>query len=182
MMESFVAQVQAFGFNFPPRGWAFCEGQLLPISQNTALFSIIGTMYGGDGRTTMALPNLKGRAIMGPGKGPGLSPRRIAQNVGADTEVLSELKLPNHTHQLEGEGTNVDTPTPTSASLLGKGGSIKMFLLRNTGVANVTMATQSIGQTGNSQRHDIRQGHNIRSPYQVVTFSISLLGIYPSRS
>ena len=101
MSEPFTAEIRIFAGNFAPRGWAFCNGQLLPISQNTALFSLIGTTYGGDGRTTTALPNLKGRIPMHPGRGPGLTSRRLGQRGGVEMVTLSEAQMPNHNHTYE---------------------------------------------------------------------------------
>ena len=109
MSEPFVAEIRIMAFNFAPRGWAFCDGQLLPISQNTALFSLIGTTYGGDGRTTTALPNLRDRAPMHPGRGPGLTARRLGQKVGVDTVTLVEAQIPSHTHSPMQSG--IDPPT-----------------------------------------------------------------------
>lgn len=97
-MEPFIGQIQTFGFSFALRGWALCDGQLLPISSNTALFSLLGTTYGGDGRTTFALPDLRGRAAIHQGAGPGLSPRVIGSKGGAETVALSQNEIPNHTH------------------------------------------------------------------------------------
>ena len=105
MSEPFIAEIRIFAGNFAPRGWSFCDGQLLPISQNTALFSLIGTTYGGDGRSTTALPNLEGRAPMHPGRGPGLTARRLGQTVGTETVPLSEAQIPRHTHTLRGTTT-----------------------------------------------------------------------------
>ena len=108
MSEPFVAEIRIFAGNFAPRNWAFCNGQLLPISQNTALFSLIGTTYGGDGRTTTALPNLQGRAPMHAGRGPGLTDRRLGQKGGVETVTLSEAQMPNHTHTLQATEEEVD--------------------------------------------------------------------------
>jgi len=98
MSEPFIAEIRIFAGNFAPRSWAFCNGQLLPVAQNTALFSLIGTTYGGDGRTTTALPNLEGRAPMHPGRGPGLTSRRLGQRTGVETVTLTEAQIPNHSH------------------------------------------------------------------------------------
>ena len=102
MSEPFLAEIRIFAGNFAPRNWAFCNGQLLPIAQNTALFSLIGTTYGGDGRTTTALPNLQGRAPMHPGNGPGLTPRRLGESGGTETITLTESQMPNHQHSAVG--------------------------------------------------------------------------------
>jgi microcystin-dependent protein len=109
MSEPFVAEIRIFAGNFAPRGWAFCSGQLLPISQNTALFSLIGTIYGGDGRSTMALPNMAGRAPMHPGRGPGLTQRQIGQRGGAESIALTAAQMPNHNHQLQGNDRRAST-------------------------------------------------------------------------
>ena len=102
MSEPVIAEIRIFAGNFAPRNWAFCNGQLLPIAQNTTLFSLIGTTYGGDGRTTTALPNLQGRAPMHPGRGPGLTTRRLGESGGSETTTLTEAQMPSHTHGLMG--------------------------------------------------------------------------------
>ena len=114
MSEPFIAEIRIFAGNFAPRSWAFCDGQLLPISQNTALFSLIGTVYGGDGRSTTALPNMMGRAPMHPGRGPGLTSRRLGQRGGVEMVTLSEAQMPDHTHTLRAVGSDpADVTTPT---------------------------------------------------------------------
>jgi microcystin-dependent protein len=107
MSEPFIAEIRIFAGNFAPRGWAFCNGQLLPVAQNTALFSLIGTTYGGDGRTTTALPNLQGRAPMHPGRGPGLTSRRLGESGGSETVTLSTAQMPNHNHPLMASAENL---------------------------------------------------------------------------
>jgi microcystin-dependent protein len=169
MSDPFVAEIRIFAGNFAPRGWAFCDGQLLPISQNTALFSLIGTTYGGDGRTTTALPNLKGRAPMHPGRGPGLTPRRLGEKGGAETQTLGDAQLPPHTHAMEGY-SNLEAANPTST--------------RGLGAASwyappgdlVDMDANVIGPTGGGQ------AHNNMQPFLVLNYIIALVGIYPSRS
>jgi microcystin-dependent protein len=125
MSEPFIAEIRIFAGNFAPRGWAFCDGQLLPISQNTALFSLIGTTYGGDGRTTTALPNLQGRAPMHPGRGPGLTERRLGQKGGVETVTLSEAQMPNHNHQWQtsdpGFFATVSDPTNRNLAIAAAG-------------------------------------------------------------
>ena len=124
MSEPFIAEIRIFGGNFAPRSWAFCDGQLLPIAQNTALFSLIGTTYGGDGRTTTGLPNLQGRAPMHPGRGPGLTSRRLGQNGGQETATLGEAQMPNHSHAFQGNSlpASVNAPDKTTGLARGVGG------------------------------------------------------------
>ncbi|MCA1780512.1 MAG: tail fiber protein [Xanthomonadaceae bacterium] len=117
MSEPFIAEIRIFAGNFAPRGWAYCDGQLLPISQNTALFSLIGTTYGGDGRNTTALPNLQGRTPMHPGRGPGLTSRRLGERGGVEAVTLSEAQMPNHNHALRRRRSGWSTSTiPTATS------------------------------------------------------------------
>ena len=121
MADPFVAEIRIFPFNFAPKGWAFCDGQLLPLSQNTALFSLLGTTYGGDGKSTFALPNLQGRAPMHPGQGPGLSPHNLGETGGNSTVTLSESELPAHSHARMAQRSLAasDCPRPSNA-LAGK--------------------------------------------------------------
>lgn len=114
MSEPFIAEIRIFAGNFAPRSWAFCDGQLLPVAQNTALFSLIGTTYGGDGRTTTALPNLQGRAPMHPGRGPGLTARRLGERIGTNDVTLTTNQLPPHSHTLN----SFPTASATSPLLL----------------------------------------------------------------
>lgn len=175
-MEPFIAQIIMFGGNFAPRGWAFCDGQLLPISQYTALFSIIGTTYGGDGRTTFGLPDLRGRVPIHVGTGVGLPTLRLGQKGGEASVILQVNQIPAHTHSaaiqavspLERGTTTV--PDPTSA-YNAQGG------VYATG-KNSKMAADSVlvNQTGGNQPHDNMQ------PYQVVSYIIALQGTFPSRS
>jgi microcystin-dependent protein len=171
MSEPFIAEIRIFAGNFAPRGWAFCNGQLLPIAQNTALFSLIGTIYGGDGRTTTALPNLQGRAPMGPRSGPGLTTRTLGQHGGATTVTLTEAQMPSHNHP---------APTEASAETADSGDPRNRYLAvttpriyRDEGTV-VDMAPTST--VGGGQAHDNRQ------PYLGLNFIIALVGLYPSRS
>src|SRR6185503_14662217 len=113
MSEPFIGEIIMFAGNFAPRGWAFCEGQLLSIAQNSALFSILGTTYGGDGQTTFALPDLRGRAPMQWGQGPGLTPRFLGESSGAENVTLISTQMPAHTHALNASGAQGDAPTPS---------------------------------------------------------------------
>src|SRR6478672_10756894 len=124
MADPFVAEIRIFPFNFAPKGWAFCDGQLLPLSQNTALFSLLGTTYGGNGKSNFALPDLQGRAPMHPGQGPGLSLHDLGETGGSDTVSLLESEIPSHTHTLRGSTDDADlkAPTPTRSWARSQGG------------------------------------------------------------
>jgi microcystin-dependent protein len=169
MSEPFIAEIRIFAGNFAPRSWAFCNGQLLPISQNTALFSLIGTTYGGDGRTTTALPNLKGRAPMHPGRGPGLTSRRLGQRGGVETVTLSEAQMPNHTHTMVGNDDDPDQTSPV-------GGFLATGTNMYDSTTNTTLASSTLPSAGGSQTHNNMQ------PYLAINFIIALQGLYPSRS
>jgi microcystin-dependent protein len=169
MSEPFIAEIRIFAGNFAPRGWAFCGGQLLPISQNTALFSLIGTTYGGDGRTTTALPNLDGRAPMHPGTGPGLTRRRLGEKAGAETVVLAESQMPSHIHQLVGSEEDIDGTSPVG-NYLATGNDLY------SATDGSALAGDSLADTGGTQ------AHNNMQPYLALNFIIALQGLYPSRS
>jgi len=170
LSEPFVAEIRIFAGNFAPRGWAFCNGQLLPISQNTALFSLIGTTYGGDGRTTTALPDLQGRAPMHPGRGPGLTPSRLGQKGGVETVALSEAQMPNHNHAMNISNEDGNRRDP-GGKYFGRG-------------------TAQFGPNANAGPLDSRalqnQGggavHTNLQPFLTMYFIIALVGLYPSRS
>ncbi len=172
MSEPFIAEIRIFAGNFAPRSWAFCNGQLLPISQNTALFSLIGTTYGGDGRTTTALPNLKGRAPMHPGRGPGLTSRRLGQRGGVETVNLSEAQMPNHTHSPMSQPTPGNRPGPQGTTYARAIGAAPYGPANNL----VDLSDQALAPTGGSQPHNNMQ------PFLVMNFIIALQGLYPSRS
>jgi microcystin-dependent protein len=150
MSEPFLAEIRVFGFNFAPKGWAKCDGQLLPISQNTALFSLIGTTYGGDGRTTTALPNLQGRAAMAPGRGPGLTPRRLGENTGTDTVTLNTGEMGPHTHRLSAftaAPADLAAPGPTRTLAASEGGNAY------GGATNLADMAASVVRTGSRCWH-----------------------------
>jgi len=175
MSEPFVAEIRIFAGNFAPRGWAFCDGQLLPVSQNTALFSLIGTTYGGDGRSTTALPNMKGRAPMQPGRGPGLTDRRLGQRGGVETVTLTEAQMPNHNHTLRSANSpfgGVQAPAANRTYNRSSGGNAYHAPSTNT----VPLAEQAMSETGGSQ------AHNNMQPFLTMNFIIALVGLYPSRS
>lgn len=179
MSEPFLAEIRIFAGNFAPRGWSYCDGQLLPIAQNTALFSLLGTTYGGDGRTTTALPNLQGRAPMHPGRGPGLTSRRLGEKVGVEAVTLAELHMANHTHKM----TAVQrTQFTVGNSLSPAGNHLASPQTGNAYTNNITstnetrMASAAVSTTGGGQAHTNLQ------PYLALSFIIALVGLYPSRS
>lgn len=176
MSEPFVAEIKMTATNFAQRNWAFCNGQLLQIAQNTALFSLVGTTYGGDGRVTFALPNMQGRAPMHPGTGPGLTPRALGQNGGTETVTLTPGQVANHTHTMQAVAELGSSTSPDGRSLAqsptGRGG----YGLYDNADNKGAMATGALANTGGGQAHDNMQ------PYQVVNFQIALTGIYPSRA
>jgi microcystin-dependent protein len=173
MSEPFVAEIRIFAGNFAPRGWAFCDGQLLPISNNTALFSLIGTTYGGDGRTTTALPNLQGRAPMHPGRGPGLTSRRLGEKVGVETVTLSEAQMPSHNHTARATDARGTSAEPSNTQALAQSFPTPLYSDNNTSL--VDLASETLSDTGGGQAHD-----NVQ-PYLTLNFIIALVGLYPSR-
>jgi microcystin-dependent protein len=160
-----------FAGNFAPRGWAFCEGQLLPISQNQALFSILGTTYGGDGRTTFALPDLRGRVCIQPGRGPGLSSYTLGQSGGVESVTLVVSNMPAHNHSYNAASTGEGERTATGAALAAP--SANIYTTKDP--INTTMNAQVIGMTGGSQPVGIMQ------PFLAVNWIIATEGIFPSR-
>jgi microcystin-dependent protein len=157
-----------FGGNFAPRGYALCNGQLLSIAQNTALFSILGTTYGGDGVQTFGLPDLRGRTPVHAGQGPGLSPYTLGQNGGSESVVLATNELPNHNHQIN--VGSAETTNAPSGALLAQNGSYA------TGSPTGQMANNAVAGTGSNLPHA-----NIQ-PYLTVNFIIALQGVFPSRN
>jgi microcystin-dependent protein len=172
MSEPFLGEIRIVGFNFAPKGWAFCDGQLLPISQNTALFSLLGTTYGGDGRSTFALPNLQGRAAMHPGRGPGLTSRRLGEQGGVETVTLTQAQMPRHSHSFQFQDGDADQADPAGNAL-----AITDGLPMYTNPGNtVNMASSALPNQGGSQPHNNMQ------PYLTMNFVIALIGLYPLRS
>jgi len=172
-MEAFIGSIIMFGGNFAPRGWALCNGQILSISQNTALFSILGTTYGGDGVQTFALPNLQSRMPMHAGNGPGLSPRTIGQTGGAETTTLTINNLPAHNHLINVKSDTGNSNTPTNNNSAGDGDATATPFANK---ADSTMAASTVSMTGGSQPVATE------SPFVVVNFIIALQGIFPSRN
>jgi len=171
MSEPFVGEIRMFAGNFAPRGWAFCDGQLLAVSQNDALFSLLGTIYGGDGRTTYGLPDLRGRIPIHAGSGPGLSPRRLGAKAGEEKVTLTVNQLPSHTHPMQA-ATAAGTQSNPSGEYLAASPSIRMY---RPGTPNAAMNSGSISQLGGSRSHS-----NLM-PFLCIQFIIALFGIYPSR-
>lgn len=175
MADPFVAEIRIFPFNFAPRGWAFCNGQILPISQNTALFSLLGTTYGGNGQSTFALPDLQGRAPMHPGQGPGLSLHDLGETGGSETVTLLESEIPAHSHSLGAQNVALGGVAVGGASAtLSRPAS--GFLYDATSPAPVPMAPAAIAPAGGSQPH------NNLMPYLTFNFCIALQGVFPPRS
>jgi len=212
MAEPFIAEIKMFGGNFAPRGWAFCDGQLLAISSNTALFSLLGTTYGGDGRTTFGLPDLRGRVSVHPGNGPGLSPYRLGEKGGAEDVVLNQTQMPNHTHfaSVEGGGTtvpignkpitatatvHVDTTSATSDptnAFLSQDPGTNIYGNRPDAVMNAGAVTvEGTVDVGNivvpsptitNTSAGGSSPHLNIQPFLAVNYIIALFGIFPSRS
>jgi microcystin-dependent protein len=174
MADPFVAEIRIFGFNFAPTGWATCDGQLLPISQNTALFSLLGTTYGGDGKSTFALPNLQGSAAMHPGQGPGLSLYDLGQSGGSDTVTLLESEMPMHAHSVNANINPANLAAPSPARSFAR--SAPGTAYKTSPTANAQFAFQAIGVAGGSFPH------NNMMPYLTLTFCIAMQGVFPPRS
>ncbi len=170
--EKYIGEIFMGGWNFCPRGSAALNGQLLPISQNTALFSLLGTQFGGDGVTTFGLPDMRGRVPMHEGTGPGLSPRRIGEKGGSETNTLSPNQMPAHSHALSGSTSPASSASP-AGNLLGTTGRNATY---GGGSADAAMSGASIGSAGGGQ------AVNNMQPYQVITYCIAIHGIFPSRS
>ena len=172
MSEPFVGEIRIFAGNFAPRGWAFCDGQLLAVSQNDALFSLLGTIYGGDGRTTFGLPDMRGRLAIHAGSGPGLSPRNLGSRSGAETVTLTANQVPPHTHALVASNNPGDV-TYAAGNVPADTGASSSYA-ENPGIKDATgMQTSQFGGS---------QAHTNLMPFQCVHYIIALFGIYPSRA
>ncbi len=173
-MDPFVAEIRIFPFNFAPRGWAFCDGQILPLSQNTALFSLLGTTYGGDGKSNFALPNLQGNAPMHPGQGPGLSLHDLGETGGSDTVTLLDSEMPAHPHSLMAASNtpgNLNAPASDRALARSAGG----YAYKAAPATLVPMSGQAITPAGGGSPH------NNMMPYLTLNLCIALQGVYPAR-
>lgn len=173
MSDPFVAEIRIFSGNFPPKGWAFCNGQLLPISQNTALFSLLGTTYGGDGKTNFALPNLQGNMPMGQGNGPGLTPRSLGEVGGESTHTLTSAEMPSHSHAVQ-TSVAADSVQPSPTAMLARSSDNASLY---HGPTNMVAMSPSAVQTNGSG-----WAHNNMPPVLALSFIIALQGIFPARS
>ncbi|HTS49342.1 MAG TPA: tail fiber protein [Bryobacteraceae bacterium] len=174
MSDQFLAEIRMFGCNFAPTQWALCNGQIMAISQNTALFALLGTNFGGDGRTTFGLPNLQGRAAMDQGNGPGLTPRTVGEDGGSESVTLLLPQMPQHNHsfsvdpQAKKETSSVSNTSPSAAAAGNN--------FYSTATANGQMNQQMLKLTGQSLPHENRQA------FQVINFCIALVGVFPARN
>lgn len=172
MADPFVAEIRIFPFNFAPKGWAWCDGQLLPLSQNTALFSLLGTTYGGNGKSNFALPDLQGRAPMHPGQGPGLSLHDLGETGGSEAVTLLESEIPSHSHTLS-VSSQLGLENSPQAQLWAMGDGINLY----APAGNVaSMAPEALAPTGGDQPHNNLQ------PYLTFYFNIALQGVFPPRT
>ncbi|KQS69083.1 phage tail protein [Modestobacter sp. Leaf380] len=175
MADPFVAEIRLFPFAFAPTGWALCNGQVLPISQNTALFSLLGTVYGGDGRSTFALPDLRGATPLGPGQGPGLSLRTQGETGGQATVALTPGEMPAHTHTVRGASGLGDQNSPQNAVWGSAAWGRRRDRTYATGAPDVPMHPAALAPAGGGLPH------TNMPPYLVVTFCIALQGVFPQR-
>jgi len=173
MADPFVGEIRMFAGDFAPSGWSLCDGALVPISSNTALFSLLGTTYGGDGRTTFALPDLRGRIPIHPGHGPGLASRRLGQKGGSENEILTDSHIPSHNHLMQASANLGNAPSP-STRVTATGASFDGLYVDDG--PNVPLATDAVATAGDSQPHTNMQ------PYLCIHFIIALTGVFPSRS
>ncbi|GAA4393150.1 phage tail protein [Hymenobacter koreensis] len=178
-MDPYVGEIRAVGFNFAPVGWALCDGSLVQIRTNTALFSLLGTQYGGDGKSTFGLPDLRGRAIVNAGQGPGLSPYPIGTKVGTESETLSLTQMPAHTHGFGGQfnvNTSPGTINEAANNFLSASPQLQFAEEAGTG----TMATSIVSGTGEPAGGG--QAHDNRQPYLALYYIIATQGIFPQRA
>jgi microcystin-dependent protein len=176
MSSPFVAEIRIFAGNFAPRGWALCDGQILAISQNTALFSLLGTQYGGDGKSNFALPNFQGCAAIHQGQGPGLTDRLIGESAGEPAVTLLTSEMPVHSHTAMCQSAPGLQAAPTNNVWSGLPGRPTPPPIYSTAAPDVDMSPQALAVSGGSQPH------NNMSPYQCLTFIIALQGVFPARN
>jgi microcystin-dependent protein len=174
-MDPFVAEIRIFPFNFAPQGWAFCDGQLLPLSQNTALFSLLGTTYGGNGTSNFALPDLQGRAPMHPGQGPGLSLHDLGEASGSDTVTLLQSEMPNHPHTMRANTDIAAVQTPSPARSIARSQNANAYKAP-AGQPVVPLSSGALAPAGGDQPHNNLQ------PYLTLNFNIALQGVFPPRT
>ncbi|MFY9618472.1 MAG: tail fiber protein [Pyrinomonadaceae bacterium] len=173
MADPFVAEIRIFPFNFAPRGWAFCQGQLMPLSQNTALFSLLGTTYGGDGKSTFALPDLQGAAPMQPGQGQGLSLRDLGEMSGVESITLLVSEIPVHTHSLSGSNEDATQGSLTASVVPSKASGGTPYQTNLSGLQPMNFQSLAIAGGG--------LPHNNMQPYLTLSFCIALQGVFPQR-
>jgi microcystin-dependent protein len=171
MADPFVAEIRIFPFNFAPKGWAFCDGQLMPLSQNTALFSLLGTTYGGNGKSNFALPDIQGNAVMHPGQGPGLSLHDLGETGGSETVSLIESEIPGHSHAMTASQGDGNERGP-AGQLLATGIGISQYQAPQSQTA---LAPTAVAPAGGDQPHNNMQ------PYLTLNFCIALQGVFPPR-
>src|SRR5688500_8593073 len=174
MADPFVAEIRIFPFNFAPKGWAWCDGQLLPLSQNTALFSLLGTTYGGNGKSNFALPDLQGRAPMHPGQGPGLSLHDLGETGGSETVSLLESEIPAHAHSINANATPANLAAPSVARAWARTQPGTPYKAP-AGQPLVPFAPEALAPAGGDQPH------NNMMPYLTFYFCIALQGVFPPR-
>ena len=174
MADPFLAEIRIFPFNFAPKGWAWCDGQLMPISQNTALFSLLGTNYGGDGKATYALPDLQGSAPMHPGQGPGLSLHDLGEQGGTETVTLLESEIPVHAHPLRANADFADLQNPSPQRSIARSQNANAY--KAPGQQLTSLSDQALAPAGGDQPHNNMQ------PYLTFYFNIALQGIFPPRT
>jgi microcystin-dependent protein len=176
MANPFVAEIRIFPFNFAPKDWAFCDGQIMSISQNTALFSLLGTTYGGDGKSNFALPNMQGSAPMHPGQGPSLSLHDLGETGGTDTVQLIQSEIPQHSHTMMAANFPADQSTPSPARALARSVNAAAYVSGASQSTFVQMNDNMLAPTGGDQPH------NNLMPYLTLNFCIALQGVYPPRT
>lgn len=174
MSEPYIGEIRMGGWNFAPSGWAFCDGQVLAVEQNDALFNLIGTTYGGDGRTTFQLPDLQGRVPIHQGTGPGLSPRTLGEREGVEHVTLTTLQLPVHTHPFHASGTLSNESSP-NGNVPGQTPSVDLYIEDAPNPA-LTLRNDAVGPMGGNQPHD-----NVM-PFLAINFVIALFGVFPSQT